>query len=305
MARIILTGGSGLVGRRLSEQLLQEGHQITHLASSSRKATIPTVAYDPLADAMPDEARTALLQSDIVIHLAGEPIAARRWSDAQKERIMQSRVASTNLLCSTILEAKKHGEKHPQRFIQASATGYYGDRGDEWVDESSPAGSGFLADTAKAWEEASTSLGDTISTASVRIGIVLDRKGGALPRMALPVKMFLGAIPGSGKQWMSWIHLDDLTAIFRWLVQHDRLTGPFNAVSPEPVQTSLFMQELARALHRPTHMLHIPEAALRLAMGEMAELILSGSRVASSKIQDTGFSFRFRSLQAAFADLFP
>jgi uncharacterized protein (TIGR01777 family) len=307
MAKIILTGGSGLVGSRLTERLLAEGHQLIHLASSPRKNTknkVPAVSYDPFADTLPEEARKALLESDIVIHLAGEPIAARRWSEEQKDRIVKSRVQSTKLICSTILEAKKNKEKHPSRYIQASAIGYYGDRGDEWLDESAQPGHDFLARTAVAWEEAASPLSKALSTAFLRIGIVLDRNGGALPKMATPVKLFVGAIPGSGKQWMSWIHIADLVAMIGWLVQHPDLKGPFNAVAPEPVQTADFMKELARTLGRPTLLPYAPEAVLKLAMGEMAILITGGARVSSKKIEQTGFSFQFKNLPAALSDLY-
>jgi len=304
MASIILTGGGGLVGARLSEQLLTDGHLLTHLASSTRTGKIPALRYDPMAEIMPEQARKALLESDIVIHLAGEPIAARRWSKPQKERIVQSRVQSTALLRNTIIDAKKKGERHPARYIQASAVGYYGNRGDEWLDESAKPGHDFLADTVVAWEQAAAPLIDALSTAFVRIGIVLDRDAGALPKMAMPVKLFLGAIPGSGKQWMSWIHIADLIALIRWLVLHPDLKGPFNAVSPEPIQAADFMKELARALGRPTLMPYVPEAALKLGMGEMAEMITTGSRVSCKKIEQTGFSFQFKNLPSALADLF-
>lgn len=304
MASIILTGGGGLVGARLSEQLLSDGHQITHLASSTREGRVPTFKYDPMAETMPEQARKALLDSDIVIHLAGEPIAARRWSKPQKERIVQSRVQSTALLRNTIIDAKKKGERHPARYIQASAVGYYGNRSDEWLDESAEPGHGFLADTVVAWEQAAAPLNDALSMAFVRIGIVLDRDAGALPKMAMPVKLFLGAIPGSGKQWMSWIHIADLIALIRWLVLHPDLKGPFNAVSPEPMRAADFMKELARTLGRPTLMPYAPETVLKLAMGEMAEIITTGSRVSCKRIEQTGFSFQFRDLPAALSDLF-
>lgn len=304
MASIILTGGGGLVGTRLSEQLLSDGHQVTHLVSSTREGRVPSLRYDPMAEAMPEQARKALLDSDIVIHLAGEPIAARRWSKPQKERIVQSRVQSTALLRNTILDAKKKGERHPARYIQASAVGYYGDRGDEWLEESAKPGDGFLADTVVAWEQAAAPLNEALSTAFVRIGIVLDRDAGALPKMAMPVKLFLGAIPGSGQQWMSWIHIADLIALIRWLVLHPDLKGPFNAVSPEPIRAADFMKELARTLGRPTLLPYVPEAALKIGMGEMAEVITTGSRVSCKKIEQTGFSFQFRNLRTALSDLY-
>jgi uncharacterized protein (TIGR01777 family) len=155
-----------------------------------------------------------------------------------------------------------------------------------------------------AWEEAASPLSKALSTAFLRIGIVLDRNGGALPKMATPVKLFVGAIPGSGKQWMSWIHIADLVAMIGWLVQHPDLKGPFNAVAPEPVQTADFMKELARTLGRPTLLPYAPEAVLKLAMGEMAILITGGARVSSKKIEQTGFSFQFKNLPAALSDLY-
>jgi len=274
---IAISGASGFIGRHLVKSLALAGHSLRAL---SRHA--------------PAE---SLREADVIIHLAGEPVA-QRWTAAAKQRIRDSRVVGTHNLVETLATLPRR----PEALICASAIGYYGSRGDEILTESSAPGSGFLPEVCVAWEreaQAAEALG--IRVVRVRTGVVLAAGGGALARMLPPFRMGVGGRLGSGRQWMSWIHLDDLAALFQFAVE-GQVRGPLNAVAPEPVTNSDFTHELARVVRRPA-VFPVPEFALRLLFGEMADVLLASQRVVPAAAEAAGFSFRFPQLAAALADL--
>ena len=272
---IAITGASGFIGRHLLKSLAQAGHSPRAL---SRHAP--------------------LVESDVVIHLAGEPVA-QRWTSAARQRILESRVAGTR----NLVQALARLPRKPEALICASAIGYYGSRGDEILTESSAPGSGFLPEVCVAWErEAQAAEAFGIRVVRVRTGIVLDAHGGALARMLPPFRMGAGGRLGSGRQWMSWIHLEDLVGLFQFAVE-SQVRGPLNAVAPNPVTNSDFTRELARALRRPA-LFPVPEFALRLLFGEMAAVLLASQRIAPGAAGAAGFPFRFPQLAPALESLF-
>jgi len=275
---IVLSGASGFIGSRLRPALTD--------------ASVRTVVCRRGWDA-------AILQgTDAVIHLAGEPVA-QRWTAGAKQRILDSRVQGTR----GSVEAMAALAEPPKVLVCASAIGYYGSRGSEILTESSPPGTGFLPEVCIAWERealAAESLG--VRVVPLRIGIVLDTRGGALKRMLPPFRLGLGGRIGTGNQWMSWIHIDDLISLIRFVLVHP-LRGPVNAVAPEPVTNSDFTRALASALRRPAF-LPVPSAALQILFGEMSEVLLASQRVLPRKAVSAGFSFRYAHLPDALADLF-
>ena len=274
---IAISGASGFIGRHLVKSLALAGHSLRAL---SRHA--------------PAE---SLREADVIIHLAGEPVA-QRWTAAAKQRIRDSRVVGTHNLVETLATLPRR----PEALICASAIGYYGSRGDEILTESSAPGSGFLPEVCVAWErEAQAAEAFGIRVVRVRIGVVLAAGGGALPRMLPPFRMGVGGRLGSGRQWMSWIHLEDLAALFQLAVE-SQVRGPLNAAAPHAVTNSDFTRELAHALRRPA-VFPVPEFALRLLFGEMADVLLASQRVVPAAAEAAGFRFRFPQLASALAGL--
>jgi uncharacterized protein (TIGR01777 family) len=275
---ISISGASGFIGRHLMKSLAQAGHSLRAL---SRHA--------PPAE--------SLREADAIIHLAGEPVA-QRWTADAKRRILDSRVVGTR----NLVEALAALPRRPEALICASAIGYYGSRGDELLTESSAPGSGFLPEVCVAWErEAQAAEEFGIRVVRVRTGVVLDANGGALVRMLPPFRMGVGGRLGSGRQWMSWIHLEDLAALFQFAVE-SQVRGPLNAVAPNPVTNSDFTRELAHALRRPA-VFPVPEFALKMLFGEMADVLLASQRVAPAAAEAAGFRFRFPQLAPALESL--
>jgi len=269
-----------------------------HVLGRRRSAVLPAEvifsAWRSTDAAVPS---ASLAEADAVIHLAGEPVA-QRWTAAARQRIRDSRVNGTR----NLVNALSLLSRRPSVLVSASAIGYYGPRGDEILDENSPPGSGFLASVSMEWEQAAfaaEALG--IRVAVVRIGVVLGH-GGALARMLLPFRFGLGGRMGSGKQWMSWIHVQDMIGLILFTLANPALRGPVNATAPNPVTNSDFTRELARALHRPA-VLFVPGFALELAMGEMATVVLTGQRVVPRAAQAAGFPFRYVDLAPALTSL--
>ena len=288
--RVLITGASGLIGSALLMALSRDGHDAIALVRRPPRGRTE-VQWNPAAvDPKPFEG------ADAVVHLAGENIAAGRWSADRKKRILDSRVDGTRNVSQSIAAAARR----PKLLVSASAIGFYGNRGDEVLTESSASGSGFLAEVGRAWEastEAATRAG--VRVVLPRIGAVLDRRGGALPKMTLPFKLFVGGRVGDGTQWMSWITLDDLVRLLIFVMDNETLRGAANAVSPQPVTNAEFSRTLGRVLHRPAA-LPAPAFALRLAMGEMAEeLLLSGQRVEPKVVMENGFRFQYPQLETA------
>jgi uncharacterized protein (TIGR01777 family) len=295
--KITISGASGLIGRRLLKSLAAEGHSL-HVLSRHAGTNLPggvkLSSWDPARAEPPSD---SLRDADAVIHLAGEPVA-QRWNDDVKRRIRESRVAGT----SNLVQALAKLPTRPKTLVCASAVGYYGSRGDETLTESSAPGSDYLAGVCQAWEKAAQdaeSLG--MRVVRVRTGLVLDARAGALPRMLPPFKLGIGGKIASGRQWTSWIHIEDLAGIFH-LALTAPVQGPVNGVSPNPVTNADFTRALASAVKRPA-IFPVPAIGLRLLFGEMAEVLLASQRALPKAAEAAGYRFRFSNVGAALADL--
>lgn len=293
---IAISGASGLVGGALVQQLTGKGHAVVRMVRTVRTdaQTEPgAIPWNPDEDQL-DASRFEEL--DAVVHLAGENIASGRWTARRKARIRDSRVNGTTLLCGALARCARP----PKVLLSASAVGFYGDRGDEWATEATGAGRGFLADVCAEWESRTRPASQRgVRVVNGRIGMVLSAAGGALRKMLTPFRLGMGGRIGSGRQWMSWIDLDDLVAAIEFCLLHDTLSGPVNLVSPNPVTNLQFTKTLGAALHRPT-VLPMPAFAARLAFGELADaLLLSSLRARPARLVENGFEFRCPSLSAA------
>ncbi|MBA4017256.1 MAG: TIGR01777 family protein [Pirellula sp.] len=289
--RVLITGSGGLVGSALTPFLQTGGHTISRLTRTQSKRG--GIRWDPEAG----EIDPATLEGfDAVVHLAGESIASGRWSEARKQRILESRVKGTQLLAGALAKLKNP----PKVFACASAVGFYGNRGDETLDESSAPGQGFLADVCQAWEAATKPASAAgIRTVNLRFGVILSGRGGALGKMLLPFQLGAGGRIGSGKQWMSWVALDDVIGAIHHSLLTDSVAGPVNVVSPTPVTNAEFTKTLGRVLMRPT-IFPMPAFAAKLALGEMAdELLLAGQRVLPKALEAADYRFRFAQLEDA------
>ncbi len=282
---VAITGASGMVGQALSGLLKQRGDRSIAVSRSEGDSYEDSIRWNPESGLI-NPARMEGV--DAVVHLAGENIASGRWTDDLKRRILNSRVQGTKSLVESLAKI----EKRPSTFICASAIGFYGDRGETIMAEDSPAGKGFLADVCQAWEaEAMQAEALGMRVVCVRIGVVLSPKGGALARMLLPFKMGMGGNVGNGKQYWSWIGLNDLVRIFAYCLDNDQLSGPVNAVSPQPLTNAEFTKVVGSVLHRPT-LFPLPAFMAKLVLGEMAnELLLSSTRVNPGKLLKSGFAF--------------
>jgi uncharacterized protein len=295
--KILVSGSHGLVGTALVESLTADGHEVVRLVRGGRNFGTPQVEWD-LDRGRIDEQQLEGIQA--VIHLAGESIASSRWTEQKKHEIRESRVYGTTLLSETIAELSQP----PSVFLCASAIGYYGDRGDELLTETSSAGNDFLASVCVDWEQATRAASEKgIRTVNTRFGIILDRHGGALEKMLLPFRMGIGGRIGNGRQWMSWIALEDVVGALKFLMLDHDVSGPVNLVAPNPVTNAEFTKTLGRVLSRPTFF-PVPEFGVRLAFGEMGDaLLLSSQRVEPSVLEDNGFPFYWPSLEPALRHL--
>jgi uncharacterized protein len=294
---VTVTGASGFLGTRLLDRLLRDGHSL-HILGRKRKQGLPAAVKFSSWDAMHAEAPLeSLAGADAVIHLAGEPVA-QRWNADVKRRIRESRSTGTRHLVRAIGKLSRR----PRVLISASASGYYGDRGEEVLTESSPAGHDFLAEICKEWErEARTAEIFGVRVAIVRIGLVLGKDGGALKQMLTPFRLGVGGRLGSGRQWMPWIHIDDLIEMFVFALDRT-VSGPLNGAAPQPVRNAQFTAALARTIHRPA-IFPVPRFALKLMFGEMAEIVFASQRMFPKVAEAAGFQFKFVALEAALADL--
>jgi uncharacterized protein (TIGR01777 family) len=292
--RAVVTGATGLIGRALLPHLLPP---VAVLSRDEKRAAkllggVEVHRWDPEEGPAPPQ---AFRGADVVFHLAGEPAAEGRWTPEKKRRIHDSRVVGTRNLVAGLAAV----EKRPKVLVSASAVGYYGDRGDETLDENAAPGRGFLADVCEGWEReamAAAQLG--LRVVCVRVGVVLSLAGGALPRMLPAFRMGAGGRLGNGAQWMPWIHLEDIVGILLHASRTDALRGPLNGVAPSPVTNADFTSALARAVHRPA-LLPVPAIALRIAFGEMSEILMSSQRVVPRLARETGYAFRHPALDAA------
>jgi uncharacterized protein (TIGR01777 family) len=293
--KVAVSGITGLIGSALRDSLAADGASVLAITRQPTLPPLESISWD-VENGRFDA--TALEGVDAVVHLAGEPIA-QRWNGRRKQAIRESRVKSTRLL----VEGLKSLARKPKVLVSGSAIGFYGDRGDEILDERAPAGTGFLAETCQEWERvAMEAMGLGIRTAVLRTGIVLSTRGGALKTMLTPFRLGAGGPVGSGKQWMSWIHIDDIVGAIRFLLENDELMGAVNGTSPEPATNADFTRALGKALSRPAF-LPAPTFGLKIAFGEMASVLLEGQRVLPKKLQEAGYRFRHPKLDAALSDL--
>lgn len=298
--KIAILGATGFLGRKISEELISRGNILTILTRSTSKSKliIPN-AYKHVEWSLDNSNwHREINDQDVIINLAGENIVGKRWSANQKEKLINSRVNSTRSLVDAIISS----EEKPKLYLSASAIGYYGNRTTP-VDENSQRGRGFLPELVEKWEKESLILENHgVRRVAVRIGIVLDKNEGALAKMILPYKLFVGGPIGSGEQYVSWIHLDDLVNIFDYAIENENLTGIVNGVSVNPVTMNEFAQSIGNTINRPS-LFKVPSAMLKLLMGESASVVLEGAKVIPQKLIESSFEFRFRDLNEALADL--
>lgn len=289
--KILISGSHGLVGSALIKLLTTNGHEVVRLVRNERAFGAPEVSWDPEKGTIDKEHLEGL---DAVVHLAGENISEGRWTGEKKRAIRESRVKGTTLLSETLATLKKP----PAVLLSASAIGYYGDRGDELLTETSSPGNDFLAQVCQAWENATKPASEKgIRTVLARFGIILDANGGALAKMLTPFQMGIGGRIGSGKQWMSWIALDDVVGAIQFMLRDNFVNGPVNFVAPHPVTNAEFTKTLGSVLSRPTF-LPVPAFGARLAFGEMADaLLLAGQRVVPEVLQARGFAHSWPRLE--------
>lgn len=293
----LITGGTGFIGRRLVARL-ERPRVLTRSEASPGARAAAAQASLVTWDGGPLPGR-ALEGIDTLFHLAGEPVAEGRWGRERKARIRDSRVQGTRAL----VEAIRRAESRPKVLVSASAVGFYGSRGDEVLDERSAPGRGFLADVCRAWEQealAAEALG--VRVVCVRIGVVLGLEGGALQRMLPVFRLGLGGPLGSGRQWVPWIHVDDLVGLLLHAAARTEVSGPMNCVAPQAVTNAFFTDVLGQVLHRPA-LIRAPAFALRVVLGEMAEVVLASQRVVPEVAERTGYAFGFPSLAEALTDL--
>jgi uncharacterized protein len=291
----LITGASGPIGTALLASFESQHLQVMRMARGSARND-GEISWDPLAPVQP----ATVSGFDAVVHLAGESIVGR-WTAEKQKKIRQSRVLGTRNLAAALAEC----QSKPRVLVCASAIGFYGNRGDEVVTEESAGGHGFLADVCREWEDATRAASDAgIRTVNIRTGLVLSPKGGALGKMLTPFKLGLGGRIGSGRQWSSWIHVDDMAGGIQHVMRMESLAGPVNFVAPNPVRNAEFTKVLVSVLKRPAF-LPVPALALHLAFGKMAaeELLLSSQRVEPEKLSATAYPFRFRELRAALENL--
>jgi len=299
--KLFITGGTGFVGRSLTGRLLEEGHQVTVLTRSPAGAAHlpPGASYiegDPTKKGAWQE---SVADHDGVINLAGASIFGR-WTDSAKKAMRESRIRSTD----NVVEALESPRGKRACLLSASAVGYYGFHGDEALDEQGPPGEGFLADLAREWESSALKARDYgVRVALTRFGIVLGERGGALEKMVPLFKWWLGSPLGSGKQWFSWIHRQDLANAFAFLLEHDEISGPVNCTAPRPVRNEEMTEVLGRVLGKPTFMPAVPGFVLSAVLGEFGSVLLKGQKVLPGRLTDSGFSFRFPELEGALKDL--
>lgn len=294
---VLISGAGGLLGSALAPFLSAGGHTVWRLVRTTSDAAANTIQWDPAADRLDAYPLEGL---DAIVHLAGENIAAGRWTDEKKQRILSSRVNSTRLLCETAARL----DRKPKVMLVASAIGFYGDRGDAWLNEQSESGGGFLAKVCRVWEEATEAAVDAgIRVVNLRFGAILSPRGGALAKMLPPFKLGGGGVLGSGRQIMSWIAIDDAVGATHHAMHTTRLEGPVNVVSPEPVSNCEFTRTLGSVLRRPTIM-PLPAPAARMMFGQMAdELLLASAQVEPWKLRATDYPFRFPDLRGALRHL--
>lgn len=298
--RILITGGTGLIGRHLVHELVSQGYRAIvttrRPAEVAPREGVEVVGWDAQSAV---GIMRAIDNSFAVVQLVGAPVMDKRWTAGYKRRIRDSRVQSTRAIAAAIEQVKRK----PQVLLQGSAVGYYGDTGARDISEEDGAGNDFLAQVVRLWEQASEPVErHGVRRPIVRTGIVLAADGGALPKLMQPFKLFAGGRLGSGTQAVPWIHIRDQVAAMRFLIEHDQAHGPYNLTAPQPVTNAELTRALSELLHRPA-LLPVPRMALRLALGQASEALLAGQRALPQRLQSLGYSFQFPELREALADL--
>jgi len=300
METVLITGASGLIGKHLTVLLKEKGYRVIHLSrSASQKKDTETFVWNIPGQTIDEQ---AVVQADHIIHLAGDGITHHRWSAAQKKEIIDSRVESIHLIHNTLQKTNKTVKS----FISASGVGIYGGITTQKIfTENDLPATDFLGEVCQKWEAAA----DTVShlgsrVVKLRTGVVLWPDGGALKKIATPIKFFVGSPLGSGQQYMPWIHLDDICAMYLKAIEDDRMQGAYNATAPEHITNSCLTKMTARVLNRPLFLPNVPASLLKLLLGEMAVVVLEGSRASCKKIQEAGFEFKFPTVNAALKNLF-
>lgn len=300
---ILITGGTGLVGQKLTEKLLIKGYTVSYL-TRKKNGTVAELNPDiklyewDIAKSYLEE--DAIRNADVIIHLAGAGVADESWTAARKKEILDSRTLSTKLLSEKISTVPNQ----IKAFISASAIGYYGlDTGNTQQYEGLESkGQDFLTSVVKAWEAEIFKVKD-IRTVAIRVGVVLSKKGGALEKMSQPIRLYVGAALGNGHQYISWIHIDDLCEIFIKAIEDTALSGIYNGVAPQPVTNEVLTKEIGNTLGKPILPINVPAFILKLMLGEMADIVLGGNRVSSEKIEKTGFKFQYTEVAKALKNL--
>lgn len=300
ISSILITGGSGLIGKHLTSLLLSAGYSVSHLSRKhGGNGKVPIINWDPGKKIIDLEALRGI---DTIIHLAGANIGEKRWSEARKNEILTSRYDSTKFLFDTV-----KGSGIPLKtFISASATGIYGNMTSEKIfNETDASGEGFLSTVCSLWEQAADLFGNSgIRTIKIRTSVVLEKNDSALSKILLPAKFGFLVRTGSGNQYMPWIHIDDLCNIYMKALTDESMRGVYNATAPQHVTHREFMKIMGKVIKKPVFPFSVPAFVLKAAMGEMSEVILSGSRISSEKITSSGYKFRFGTLEEALKDVF-
>ncbi|NCA86219.1 MAG: TIGR01777 family protein [Clostridia bacterium] len=301
--KIVIIGATGFIGSRLFSFLDKEEYDLTVVTrhvESAREQLGDHAEFCQWDGEKSEELDKIFKDAWAVINLAGESLSGGRWTEARKERILQSRLNTTH----AVVEAINRSEIKPRVLLQASAIGYYGSQPQRILDEDSAAGNNFLAQVTRQWEAATAGLDASVRLVILRTGIVLGTEGGALPQMAMPFRFGVGGRIGSGKQWFSWIHLDDEVRAIQFLLEHKEASGAYNLTAPEPVKMKDVAKELARVLHRP-NWLHIPKSLIRLVMGQMGdEMLLASQKVVPKRLEEEGFSFHFEDFRLALTNIY-
>lgn len=299
--RVLITGASGLVGRKLVETLVSLNYQVNALSRTKQHTTLSSVRFFQW-DVSKGEIDAACIDGvEAIVHLAGENIAALPWSNSRKQAILESRTQSIAMLYELLKKTKSHTVN---AVVSASASGYYNDRGDELMTEDQPPADDFLGQTCLKWEEAvrkGNELG--LRTVSLRSGVVLSHDGGAYRKLANMVKKGMAAVPGSGKQWMPWVHITDAVSMYIFALEHMGIHGVYNLVTPDQATFSTFVRKVAAHLGKSVWLPNIPAFLLKALLGQMSELFLNSTRMSAEKIINAGFQFQYPDLEGALADL--
>ncbi|AHF11024.1 MULTISPECIES: TIGR01777 family oxidoreductase [Dehalobacter] len=297
---VLIIGGTGFLGRNLTKELMSSGYKVSVITRNRQftadkvESNVDLIEWDNIS---PLSAIYDFKEFDVVINFAGESIGNRRWSNLVKQEILNSRINTTR----SIVNAINDGTMNPKVLINASAVGYYGPRQDDKIAESEGPGQDFLAEVCKKWEDEAYKVQNEFTrVVTIRIGVVLGSQG-ALTRMVIPFKYYIGGPLGKGNQWLPWIYIQDLIRMFRFIIEHDEVTGPVNGTAPEPVRMKGFSKILGEVLKRPSWF-PVPEFVLKIALGQMSEMLLHGQRAIPQKISDIGFEFKFPDLKSALED---